>query len=95
MQGVSYTIEQISSISSTIAANLQEQNLATKEIAQGMSYAATSADTIAKTTNDVNDIAHKSSAAAEDVLASASDLHEEASKLNAEIITFLASVRAA
>jgi methyl-accepting chemotaxis protein len=95
MQGVSHTIEQISSISSTIAANLQEQNLATKEIAQGMSYAATSADTIAKTTNDVNDIAHKSSAAAEDVLASASDLHEEASKLNAEIITFLASVRAA
>jgi methyl-accepting chemotaxis protein len=95
MQGVSESIADINKIAVQIATNLQEQNLATKEIAQSMSYAATAADKIAKTTTDVNDIAHKSSKAAENVLTSTSLLHEQASQLSAEIASFLESVRAA
>lgn len=95
MSSVSETISKINLISSTIAANLSEQNIATREIAQGVSYAAGAAEKIAKTTAQVNEIAFKSTTAAEYLLSSASQLSTDADQLNREISNFLTSVRAA
>jgi hypothetical protein len=91
----SATIEDISILSSAIAAAVEEQAAATQEISSNIQQAAHGTAQVAGNIEDVSQGAAKTSTASSQVLASAQVLSDEGGKLKTEVSRFFATVRAA
>ena len=89
------TIGQVSEIASAIAAAIEQQGAATQEIARNVQQAAIGSTQVATSIADVNRGAGDTGSASSQVLASAQLLSNENKRLRAEVVKFLATVRAA
>ena len=89
------TIGQVSEIASAIAAAIEQQGAATQEIARNVQQAAVGSTQVATSIADVNRGAGDTGTASSQVLASAQLLSSENKRLKAEVVKFLATVRAA
>ncbi|HKH02430.1 MAG TPA: methyl-accepting chemotaxis protein [Bradyrhizobium sp.] len=92
---ISGTIGRVSEIAATIAAAIEEQGAATQEIARNVQQAALGSTQVATSIADVNRGAADTGSASSQVLSSAQMLSDENKRLKAEVLKFLATVRAA
>jgi methyl-accepting chemotaxis protein len=92
---ISGTIGRVSEIAASIAAAIEEQGAATQEIARNVQQAATGSSQVATSIADVNRGAGETGSASSQVLSSAQLLSDENKRLKAEVLKFLATVRAA
>jgi methyl-accepting chemotaxis protein len=92
---ISGTIARVSEIAAAIAAAIEEQGAATQEIARNVQQAAIGSTQVATSIADVNRGAGDTGTASSQVLASAQLLSNENKRLKAEVVKFLATVRAA
>jgi methyl-accepting chemotaxis protein len=88
-------ILQISEVSGTIAATVEEQGSATRQIAHNVQMASDGAARVGSAIADVHQGAADTGSASGQVLASAQSLSSQASQLKLEVDNFLASIRAA
>src|SRR5579864_2224943 len=89
------TIGMISQIAAAIAAAIEEQDAATHEISRSVQQAAVGSSQVASSIADVNRRAGDTGSASAQVLSSAQLLSDENKRLKAEVVKFLATVRAA
>jgi methyl-accepting chemotaxis protein len=89
------TIGRVSEIAAAIAAAIEEQGAATQEIARNVQQAAIGSTQVATSIADVNRGAGDTGSASSQVLSSAQLLSNENKRLKAEVVKFLATVRAA
>jgi methyl-accepting chemotaxis protein len=92
---ISGTIGRVSEIAAAIAAAIEEQGAATQEITRNVQQAAIGSTQVATSIADVNRGAGDTGSASSQVLSSAQLLSNENKRLKAEVIKFLATVRAA
>ncbi|MFZ2157326.1 MAG: HAMP domain-containing methyl-accepting chemotaxis protein [Bradyrhizobium sp.] len=92
---ISGTIGRVSEIAAAIAAAIEEQGAATQEIARNVQQAAIGSTQVATSIADVNRGAGDTGSASAQVLSSAQLLSDENKRLKAEVVKFLATVRAA
>jgi methyl-accepting chemotaxis protein len=92
---ISGTIGRVSEIAAAIAAAIEEQGTATQEIARNVQQAAIGSTQVATSIADVNRGAGDTGSASSQVLSSAQLLSNENKRLKAEMVKFLATVRAA
>ena len=92
---ISGTIGRVSEIAAAIAAAIEEQGAATHEIARNVQQAAIGSTQVATSIADVNRGAGDTGSASSQVLSSAQLLSDENKRLKAEVVKFLATVRAA
>jgi methyl-accepting chemotaxis protein len=95
IQSISETIGQIKSISDTISGAMNEQGIATQEIAASTQQAAAGTTEVGHTINEVARAASETGAAAKEVLDVSMDLSEHAQVLREQVVEFLEKVRAA
>jgi methyl-accepting chemotaxis protein len=95
MKEIGGTITRISGISSAIAAAIEEQSAAVKDISQNIQHAAQGAAQVSANILNVNKGAGETDAASGQVLSSAQGLAGESARLKLEVDRFLATVRAA
>jgi methyl-accepting chemotaxis protein len=91
---ISDTIE-LSEISSTIAAAVEQQGAATQEIARNVQQAARGTEEVSSRITDVQRDASATGSASSHLLSAAQSLSGESSRLRTEVGRFLDSVRAA
>jgi methyl-accepting chemotaxis protein len=89
------TINMIFEISSAIAAAVQQQGTATKEISRNVQFAAQRSTAVAASITDVSRGASETGSASSQVLSSAQMLSTESTRLRTEVEKFLLTVRAA
>ena len=92
---ISGTIAKVSDIAAAIAAAIEEQGAATQEISRNVQQAAIGSTQVATSIADVNRGAGDTGSASSQVLSSAQLLSNENKRLKAEMVKFLATVRAA
>jgi methyl-accepting chemotaxis protein len=92
---ISGTIERLSEISSTIAAAVEEQGVATQEISRNLQQAAQGTHQVSSNITDVQRGASETGSASTQVLSAAQSLSSDSSRLKIEVGKFLESVRAA
>jgi methyl-accepting chemotaxis protein len=92
---ISGTIARVSEIAAAIAAAIEEQGAATQEIARNVQQAAIGSTQVATNIADVDRGAGDIGSASSQVLSSAQMLSNENKRLKAEVVKFLATVRAA
>jgi methyl-accepting chemotaxis protein len=95
IKGIDGTIGQISEISTTIAAAMEEQGAATGEITRSTQETARGTEAVSRNIAGVSEAASKTGAAASQVLASSGELGRQAETLRAEVDQFLGKIRAA
>jgi methyl-accepting chemotaxis protein len=95
IEGASRKIEQMSEIATTIAAAVEEQNVATQEIARNVQQAATGTSDVSSNIGRVKEAAGETSRATTRVLDAAGSLSAQADELNGEVAAFFRQVRAA
>ena len=95
IRGISVTIEEVSTIATNIAAAVEEQGAATAEIARNVQQTAQAAQDVTVNISGVSRASTETGAAAGQVLSAAGDLSQQAEHLSAEVVSFLANVRAA
>ncbi len=88
-------ILQISDVSGVIAAAMEEQGIATREIARNVQTASDGAARVGSAISDVHHGAADTGSASGQVLSSAQSLSSQANRLKLEVDSFLASIRAA
>jgi len=93
--GIGNTIETMNDIAKSITGAVDGQNAATVEIARNVQEAAVGTGTVSESITSVTLAASESSSAATQVLASASELSQNAERLRHELASFLGSIRAA
>ena len=91
--GISDTIREISGIANTIAAAVEQQDLATREIARSVQQAATGTSEVSVNVTGASEAADESRALAENVLAATGQLGRQADALHESVDTFLAGLR--
>ncbi len=92
---VTRTIGEIAEIATAIAAAVEEQDAATREIARNVQQAAVGTQEIANNIGVVDETAQNTGHAANQLLGAAGNLSSEADRLRGEVDRFLAEVRAA
>ncbi len=92
---ISDTIENLSEISSAIAAAVEEQGAATQEIARNVQQAAQGTQQVSSNIADVQRGAGETGSASSQVLSAAQSLAGESNRLKLEVGKFLGSIRAA
>ena len=95
MKSIDGTIAAISEISTTIAAAMEEQGAATREITRNTQEAARGTQDVSANIGGVTQAASETGAAAAQVLESSGELGKQAETLRAEVDDFLAKIRAA
>jgi methyl-accepting chemotaxis protein len=95
IQGVNDRISKVSATAAAIAAAVEEQGVATREIARNVSEAAKGTTEVTANISGVSDAAQQAGAAANRMLASASDLNHHSEALKSQVEAFLREVRAA
>ncbi|WP_374652831.1 methyl-accepting chemotaxis protein [Dongia sp.] len=94
IKGIAGTIEEINQITSGVAAAVEEQSAATKEIARSVEQAASGTRDMSSSILTVTNAAGHTGSAAGQMLASSSDLADEAKALRQEVERFLLNIRA-
>ncbi|SDA17995.1 methyl-accepting chemotaxis protein [Methylobacterium sp. UNC378MF] len=89
------TIEQVHGIALGVAAAVEEQQLATQEIARSVSEAASGTRAVTETMALVLDAARETGASAAEVLNAAADIARRSNGLGGEVAGFVSQVRAA
>ncbi len=89
------TIGRISEVASTIAAAVEQQQAATREIARNIQQAAVGTHDVTSNIADVNRAASETGTAARNVLEAAGSLSDQADGLRSKVEVFLSAVRAA
>lgn len=92
---ITNTIRGLSSISTAIAAAVEEQSASTREIANNVGRAANGTEEVSTNITTVSSSAQEAQSAASDVLSSAQGLGQEAQRLKQEVATFIENVKAA
>ena len=92
---ITCTITTISEIAEAIAASVEAQGAATREIARNVQEAANGANAVSSNITGVNEAAHETGIVSGEVLASAEKLGRQAGALRADVDRFLANIRAA
>ncbi|MBW5436599.1 PAS domain-containing protein [Bradyrhizobium canariense] len=92
---ISGTIAQLSEISSAIAAAVEEQGAATREIARNVQHAAEGTQQVCSNVAEVERGATETGSASSQVLSAAQMLSRDSNRLKLEVGKFLGSVRAA
>ncbi|MDE2379628.1 methyl-accepting chemotaxis protein, partial [Bradyrhizobium sp.] len=92
---ISGTIENLSEISTAVAAAVEEQGAATQEISRNVQQAALGTQEVSSNITNVQRGATETGSASSQVLSSAQSLSTESNRLKAEVVRFLATVRAA
>ncbi|SFL15330.1 methyl-accepting chemotaxis protein [Methylobacterium pseudosasicola] len=88
-------IREINTVATTIAAAVEQQGAATREIVRNVTQATAGTQEVTGNIAGVAQAAEQTGAAAEQVLASATGLSRQSEQLSAEVDRFLATVRAA
>lgn len=91
--GITQTIGRVSEISTAIASSVEEQGAATQEISRNVQQAALGATEVSSNITGVTEASQSTSAAAGQLLVSASELARHGEKLRGEVTTFLHTVR--
>ena len=91
--GISTTIREISSISTTIASAVEQQGAATREIAHSVQQVAAGTSEVAVNVAGASHAADQSRALADTVLSASGELSQHASALFKSVDTFLAGLR--
>jgi methyl-accepting chemotaxis protein len=89
------TIEQVHGIALGVAAAVEEQQLATQEIARSVSEAASGTRAVTETMALVLDATRETGTSAAEVLTAAADIARRSGGLGGEVTSFVAQVRAA
>ena len=89
------TIGEISQIATAIAAAVEEQAASTQEIARNVQQASLGTAEVSSNIRGVMSAASQTTVAATQVLASADDLSSQSTRLQAELHSFLATIKAA
>ena len=95
IEGITGTIGRINEIATTVAAAVEEQGAATKEIARNVQQASVGTGEVSSNIGAVTEAAGQTSSASAQVQAAAADLASQGDKLRAEVDKFLADLRAA
>ena len=95
IRGISGTVLEVSTISASIAAAVEQQSAATSEIARNVQQVASGTGEVSSTVAAVTGAAGETGAAAHQVLGAATQLSEQSLRLRQEVDRFLATVRAA
>jgi methyl-accepting chemotaxis protein len=89
------TIRQMNEIASAIAAAVEQQGAATRNISDNIQLVAQGTNGVATNLAGVNEAAEKTGTAAAQVLTASDDLSRQADKLRADVNGFLVKIRAA
>jgi methyl-accepting chemotaxis protein len=92
---ITRTIAEINQIATAIAAAVEEQDAATREIARNVQQAAVGTQEIADNITGVQHTSHETSESASSVLGAAGTLSREAETLRSQVVSFIQRVRAA
>src|SRR6516165_6863017 len=92
---ISTTIEKLSEISSTIAAAVEQQGVATQEISRNVQQAARGTHQVSANITDVQHGASETGSASSQVLSAAQSLAGDSNRLKTEVDKFLNAMRAA
>jgi len=95
IRGIGNTIKTIDGISTTIAAAIEEQGTATKEIARNIDNAASGTRYVYDNIAEVSQTIQETDRAAKDVLTAVEDLQRQAATLRGEVDRFLSGIREA
>jgi methyl-accepting chemotaxis protein len=95
IQGIGKTIGELNQIATAIAAAIETQGEATREIARNVQEAASGTHEVTRGIGGVDTAASETGGAASRILESAGGLARQSETLRAEVDTFLAAVRAA
>ncbi|GLS71729.1 hypothetical protein GCM10007890_37420 [Methylobacterium tardum] len=95
ISGISSRIREINAVATSIAAAVEQQGAATQEIVRNVSQAAAGTGEVTNNIAGVAGAAEQTGTAASQVLGAASELSQQSEHLTAEVVRFLASVRAA
>ncbi|RQH11242.1 methyl-accepting chemotaxis protein [Bradyrhizobium sp. RP6] len=95
IQGIGRIIGEINDVTTTIAAAVEEQGAATREIARNIQHAAGGTSEVSSNIVGVSTASAEAGAAATEVLSASDALRREADMLRGEIDTFLNDMRAA
>jgi methyl-accepting chemotaxis protein len=93
IEGIRGTIDSINEFTTAIAAAVEEQDSATKEIARNVQQAASGTNAVSDNVGVVTRTAGQTGAAASHVLASAEALNVQAATLRQKVDSFLANIR--
>ncbi|QQO34877.1 HAMP domain-containing protein [Bradyrhizobium diazoefficiens] len=95
IQGIGRIIGEIDNVTTTIAAAVEEQGAATREIARNIQHAAGGTSEVSSNIVGVSTASAEAGAAATEVLSASDSLRREADMLRGEIDAFLNNMRAA
>jgi methyl-accepting chemotaxis protein len=95
IRGITETITRIDQIAATIAAAVEEQGAATREISRSIQQAADGTRDVSQNISGVSSALSESAKLADGLLGAASDLSRQADVMRGEITRFLERVRAA
>ena len=95
IEAIGGTIESVHRIPLGVAAAVEEQQVATQEIARSVAEAADGTRAVTETMEQVRAAAHETGAGAAEVLGAAGDIARRSDGLGAEVAGFVAQVRAA
>ena len=95
IRNIGSTIGEINEVTTAIAAAVEEQGAATREIARNIQHASVGTSDVSSNIIGVSEASTEAGAAATQVLGAAGELRREADTLRAEIDAFLVSIRAA
>jgi methyl-accepting chemotaxis protein len=95
IRNISSTIGEINDVATAIAAAVEEQGAATREIARNIQHAAGGTSEVSSNIIGVSSASTEAGAAATEVLGASDALRREADVLRAEIDAFLSNIRAA
>jgi methyl-accepting chemotaxis protein len=95
LRNIATTIAKTSEIATTIAAAVEEQGAATREIARNAELAAHGTNEVTATIVDVNRAAAQTDEVSGRVLTAAADLSRQSDDLRIQVASFLASIRTA
>jgi methyl-accepting chemotaxis protein len=95
IRNISHTIGEINEVTTAIAAAVEQQGAATREIARNIQHAAGGTSEVSSNIIGVSTASTEAGSAAGEVLSASGALRREADVLRAEIDAFLSSIRAA
>ncbi len=95
IQGITRTIREISGISTTVSAAVEQQRAATSEIARSVATAADGAQSISASVAEVTQAAGETNEKADELRAASGELTSQADRLRSEMSAFLGHLRAA
>ena len=93
--GITGMIREMDSVATSIAAAVEQQGMATQEIARNVAEASARATEVTGNIAGVAQASEETGAAAGQVLSAASELSRQSEHLGTEVARFLATVRAA